>query len=287
MRAGYNFVSSEYFEVLGIPLKRGRNFTRQESDGAAAVVIVSEATAQRFWPNQNPIGQSLVIGKDDRGGSERAPIRGSAQVIGVAGDVIGGLIQDGIDRTCLYFSIGAQPGRMAVLLRFKGNVPEVRRFFASAVESVAPQAEWQFVPMKEVAFVTLFPFRAASMVAWLLGSVALILTLSGIYGVLSYLVSQRTKEIGIRMALGASTSAVLRSVLAQSFRLTATGAAIGLLLALGLSRLMAAHMEMINTFDWPAYVGGMALILFIALAAGYLPSRRAARVDPAVTLRAD
>jgi ABC-type antimicrobial peptide transport system permease subunit len=113
------------------------------------------------------------------------------------------------------------------------------------------------------------------------------LTLSGIYGVLSYLVSQRTKEIGIRMALGASTSAVLRSVLAQSFRLTATGAAIGLLLALGLSRLMAAHMEMINTFDWPAYVGGMALILFIALAAGYLPSRRAARVDPAVTLRAD
>jgi len=100
--------------------------------------------------------------------------------------------------------------------------------------------------MKEVALVTLLPFRAASMVAWLLGSVALILTLSGIYGVLSYLVSQRTKEIGIRMAVGASTSAILRSVLAQSFRLTATGAAIGLLLALGLC-VHGASMEMIDT----------------------------------------
>jgi predicted permease len=287
IHAGYNLVSPEYFGVLGIPLKRGRNFTRQESGGAAGVVIVSEATAQRFWPDHDPIGESLVVGTDDRGGTERSPNRGSAQVIGVAGDVIGGWIQDGIDRTCLYFPAGTRPGRMAVLLRFKGDVPEVRKHFASAVESVAPLAEWQFMPMKEVAVVNLFPFRAASMVAWLLGSVALILTLSGIYGVLSYLVSQRTREIGIRMALGASASAVLRGVLAQSFKLTAAGAAIGLVLALGLSAFMAAHVETINTFDWPAYTGGVALILFIALAAGYLPSRRAAQVDPAVTLRAD
>ena len=141
--------------------------------------------------------------------------------------------------------------------------------------------------MEEVAFTSLFAFHAASLVAWLLGGLALILTLSGIYGVLSYLVSQRTKEIGIRMALGASASAVLRSVLAQSFKLTALGTAIGVLAALGLSRYMAARMEMINTFDWTAYLGGVTVILLAALVAGYIPSRRAARVDPAVTLRAD
>ena len=227
------------------------------------------------------------FGQDDRSMSERYPNRDSVQVIGVAVDVMSGLIQDGIDTTCLYFPIGAQPGRLAVLLRFKGNMNEVRRRFASAVETVAPRADWRFVPMREVAAATLSPFKAASAVAWLLGGVALILTLSGIYGVLSYLVGQRTKEIGIRMALGASASTVLRSMLAESFRLTATGAGIGLLLALVLSVLMAARIETINTFDPPAYAGGAVLILIIGLAAGYVPSRRAARVDPAVTLRGD
>jgi predicted permease len=281
VRAGYNFVSPEYFEVFGIPLKRGRNFTRQENDSEAAVVIVSEATARCLWPNQEAIGQSIRIGRDD------AVKRGNVQVIGVAGDAISGWIHDGIDRTCLYFPIGSRPGRRTDLMRVRGGLPAARRQFAIAVESVAPTSEWHFVPMEEVAFTSLSPFRAASLVAWILGGLALILTLSGIYGVLSYLVSQRTKEIGIRMALGASASAVLRSVLAQSFKLTALGAMMGVLAALGLSHYMAARVEMINTFDWTAYLGGVTLILFAALAAGYIPSRRAARVDPAVTLRAD
>jgi predicted permease len=279
--AGYNFVSPEYFEVFGIPLKRGRNFTRQENDAEAAVVIVSEATAQRLWPNQDAIGQSIRIDRAD------AVKQGSVQVIGVAGDAISGWIHDGIDRTCLYFPLGSRPGGRTALVRVRGGFASARRQFAIAVESVAPQSEWHFVPMQEVAFTALFPFHAASFVAWLLGSIALLLTLSGIYGVLSYLVSQRTKEIGIRMALGASASAVLRSVLAQSFKLTAVGTAMGVLAALGLSRYMAARMEMINTFDWTAYLGGVSVILLAALAAGYIPSRRAARVDPAVTLRAD
>jgi predicted lysophospholipase L1 biosynthesis ABC-type transport system permease subunit len=208
-------------------------------------------------------------------------------VIGIVRDTISGWIHDGIDRTCLYFPVGSRPGRRTALVRVRGSLAAARRQFAIVAESVAPQSEWQFVPMQEVAFTALFPFHAASFVAWLLGGLALILTLSGIYGVLSYLVSQRTKEIGIRMALGASASAVLRSVLAHSFKLTALGTVTGVLAALGLSRYMASRMEMINTFDWTAYLGGVTLILLAALAAGYVPSRRASRVDPAVTLRAD
>jgi hypothetical protein len=91
----------------------------QESAAEAAVVIVSEATAQRLWPNQDPIGQSMLIGKDDRG--ERAPQRGNVQVIGVAGDAISGWIHDGIDRTCLYFPVGSRPGRRTALVRVRGG----------------------------------------------------------------------------------------------------------------------------------------------------------------------
>ena len=120
-----------------------------------------------------------------------------------------------------------------------------------------------------------------------LGGLALLLTLSGIYSVLSYLISQRTKEIGIRMALGATTRAVTRLVLQQSGRLALIGIAIGTVLALGVSRLFASHLVLINTFDLIAYSTAICLVAAAALAAAYFPSRRAARIDPLTTLRYD
>jgi ABC-type antimicrobial peptide transport system permease subunit len=121
----------------------------------------------------------------------------------------------------------------------------------------------------------------------LLGGLALALTLSGIYGVLSYLVTQRTKEIGIRMALGASIGAVTRLVMTQSMRLAAVGIGLGTALALGVSRLLAAHLVFINTFDLLAYAAGVFLVVAASLGAAYFPSRRAARIDPLTTLRYD
>jgi ABC-type antimicrobial peptide transport system permease subunit len=116
---------------------------------------------------------------------------------------------------------------------------------------------------------------------------ALLLTLSGTYGVLSYLVTQRTKEIGIRMALGASLGVVTRLVITQSMRLAVVGIGLGTALALGVSRFLASHLVFMNTFDVLAYSGGVLLVAGAALAAAYFPSRRAARIDPVTTLRYD
>ncbi len=134
---------------------------------------------------------------------------------------------------------------------------------------------------------SVYIFRVGSWVGSLLGGLALLLTLSGIYGVLSYLVTQRTKEIGIRMALGASIGAVTRLVVTQSMRLAVVGIGLGTLLALGVSRFLAAHLVFINTFDISAYTAGVSLVVAASLGAAYFPSRRAARIDPVTTLRYD
>jgi ABC-type antimicrobial peptide transport system permease subunit len=133
----------------------------------------------------------------------------------------------------------------------------------------------------------LYPFRMAAWIGSALGGLALVLTLSGIYGVLSYLITQRTKEIGIRMALGATTGGVIRLVLRQSGRLALIGIGLGTVLALVVSRLLASQMVLVNTFDLLAYSGGMLLVAAAALIAAYIPSRRAARIDPLTTLRYD
>jgi ABC-type antimicrobial peptide transport system permease subunit len=143
------------------------------------------------------------------------------------------------------------------------------------------------VPMDQALAMQIYPFRASSWVASALGGLALALSLSGIYGVMSYLVSQRTKEIGIRMALGASMSAVVRIVLSQSMRLAVMGIVIGAALGLGVSRLFASELQNVDTFDAVAYLGSIGVALIAALAAACVPSLRAARVDPMTALRCD
>jgi ABC-type antimicrobial peptide transport system permease subunit len=133
----------------------------------------------------------------------------------------------------------------------------------------------------------MYAFRAASMIGAALGGLALLLTLTGIYGVVSYFVTQRTKEIGIRVALGATTGTVVGLVLKQSLRLTAIGTVLGVGLAIGVSRLLASSLIFMRVFDGAAFSGGVLLVISTALAAGYIPSRRAAQIDPIQTLRYD
>ncbi len=141
------------------------------------------------------------------------------------------------------------------------------------------------VPMQQVVAALIYPFRVGFWVSSFLAGLALVLTFSGIYGVMAYLVSKRTKEIGIRIALGATTCDVLRTIMAQSLRVAALGMAAGVVLALAVSRMLASVLVVVNTFDFLGYIGGVALAAAAAAAASYLPARRAARVDPATTLR--
>jgi ABC-type antimicrobial peptide transport system permease subunit len=168
-----------------------------------------------------------------------------------------------------------------------GDAEVARRKLDAEIAQINPGAIDQIHRMDEFRAAGVYPFQAASWICACVGALALLLTLSGIYGVLSYLVTQRTKEIGIRVALGASTGSVTFLVLRQSMRLAAFGIAIGSVMALGVSRLFAAHLEGINMYDGVAYGGGVLLVIVASGAAAYFPSRRAARIDPTTTLRYD
>jgi predicted permease len=286
--AGTSTVSPEYFSILRISLVRGRNFTDEEAGARAPAVIISEATAQRFWPKQDALGRTLRIefDPDDPRCKETASYP-TARVIGIARNVSSGMASaDAPNAPCLYFPMRARSaGETSLLIRVKGDGELARRNLDRMFAQVAPGAIDTMVPMQEVVAALIYPFRVGFWVSSFLGGLALVLTFSGIYGVVAYLVSQRTKEIGIRIALGATTRDVLRTIMAQSLKVAALGMAAGVVLALAVSRMLASVLVVVNTFDFLGYIGGVALAAAAAAAASYLPARRAAPVDPATTLR--
>jgi predicted permease len=289
MPAGYNFVSPEYFSLLRIPLVRGRIFTSDEARAGEAVVVISAATARHFWPGDEPLGKTIVIPSKRQADrrSDRLPLYSSARVIGVAGDVVNGFAALGVDPTCLYFPTVAGTGLDSLLVATtRGNGAgslDVQR----ALDDVAPDAADQINPLSEIHDTMIYPFRVAFWLTGFLSGLAALFTVSGIYGVLSHLISQRTKEIGIRMALGAGHGAIVRMVTAQSMLFVAVGSAIGALLALLVAPVFANRVEAIRPYDIGAYLGALLLVAASALAASFYPVRRAVAVDPVTALRCD
>jgi ABC-type antimicrobial peptide transport system permease subunit len=172
-------------------------------------------------------------------------------------------------------------------VRVRGDAETARRTLDLDVERAVPGSLDQLHKLDDFIAAQAFPMRVAYWVSSAVGAIALLLTLSGIYGVLSYLVAQRTKEIGIRMSLGASRLAVVGLVLGQSARLAFIGLAIGSVFALAMTRVIASELQSILTFDLAAFSVGPALVIAASLVAAFLPARRAAKVDPVVALRQD
>jgi putative ABC transport system permease protein len=287
--AGYNFVSPEYFSLLRIPLVRGRLFSADEARAGADVVVISDATARRFWPGEEPLGKVIEIPSKRQADrrSTRLPTYSSAHVIGIVGDLISGLVAVGLDPSCLYFPTVAGSGPESLLVGVTRGKEAGRSDIRTALDQIAPDLADQINPLDEIRATTIYPFRIAFWIAGLLGGLAILLTVSGIYGVLSYLVSQRTKEIGIRMALGASGGAVVRMVVSQCMRFVAVGTAIGVALALIAAPVFANRVEAVQPYDATAYLGTVLLIVAAALGASFRPARRAVAVDPLWTLRCD
>jgi len=208
------------------------------------------------------------------------------RVIGIAHDVVNGYVGYGTDQTCIYFPNNLQtPG--VLFVRVKGDAEAARQKLDLALAASVPGAVDDIHTMDEILNAQLYPYRAVYWVASALDGLALLLTLSGIYGVLSYLVTQRTKEIGIRIALGASTGRVAGLVLPQSLKLAGTGTAIGAVAAVVVSRVLAAQadMPMFDSIDGVAFAMGTALVIAASACAACIPSRRAARIEPIATLR--
>ncbi|HET9401161.1 MAG TPA: ADOP family duplicated permease [Candidatus Acidoferrales bacterium] len=285
--AGYNFVSREHFDVFRITLTNGRNFTEDEDRAEAPVVIVSGSTAHKFWPGSNAIGQTLRIQPpplDSR--PDKIPQYEAVRVIGVARDVVNHSVLLGPDPTCIYFPTNANATFIPKLLvRVRGNIELARRSIQKLLDEHAPGAANQITPMEEVLEIQYLPFRLFAWISEALGGLALILTLAGIYGVISYLTAQRWREIGIRLALGASSRAVVRLVLSQSIRLTCLGLAIGTLIAFGVMRLVSAKIVLLASFDLRVYGLSIAVVLLAAALAGAIPARHASRFDPMSILR--
>jgi len=284
VRSAYNIVTPSYFSTLGITVVRGRVFTEDEARGRAPVALVSEATAARLWPRQNPIGQTIAVAVDDD--ARLRPYR-NATVIGVVRDVVPGWIGANPHDPEVYFAQPLAAPGAAVLVRVGGNVDAMRDRIDHALSSADSGAVQETHTLAASLAIGTYPFRAAYWVATAIGLIALALTITGIHGVMAYVVAQRKREFGIRLALGASPGAVVSIVLSHALRLAIIGFAAGATLALAASIGIASVLIGVSVLDPLGYVIGGSAVMLACVGASYLPSRRAGLVDPVEALRAD
>jgi predicted permease len=278
----------DYLSAMGIPLHRGRFFTQDDNEHAPAVIVIDESFAREYFPNQDPIGKRINIGI----------INTEPEIVGVVGHVKHwGLDTDGDAKHPIvaqaYMPLMQIPDQFwngppqgEVVVRTKGSpagmVPAIR----GAIEKMnGENVMYEAKPLEAIVADSLAARRFSMILLGVFAALALLLSSVGIYGVISYVVGQRTHEIGIRMALGAQRSHVLRLMLGEGMKMALLGVAIGVAAALGLTQLMASMLFGVSATD-PLTFCGVALVLTsVALAACYIPARRAMRVDPMVALR--
>ena len=269
-------VTAAYHRALGIPLKRGRFFEAGDRQGSAPVVIINEAVARRFFPGQDPLGQSLTAADADR------------TIVGIVGDIH----QTGLEAEPMpeiYLAL-AQSGRGAgeLIIRTSGDPYAVLPAVKSAVAQVLPDVPLRNVrTMDEVLERRVAQRKLNMLLLGLFGVLGLVISAVGIYGTLAYTVAQRTREIGVRMALGASRTSVVTMVLAHAGRLVALGLIIGGAGAWYLTAAANAFLFGLDARDARAFFAALAALAAAAALASAIPARRAASVDPAEALRAD
>jgi predicted permease len=290
----YKFVSSEYFSVLDIPVVRGRAFTPAERTSNLSVAIVSETTARALWPNAEAVGQVLHLDPDPT--SEARPVDGpplesrTFTVVGVVRDVAGFRIAP-MKRDVVYVPTSAAMPKTSLVARVHGDPEVARQTLLDRLTAIDPNMARQVGTMRTMARMDTYFLQIAFWLTVVLGGLALALTLSGLFSVLSYLVEQRTREIGVRMALGATTRDITRLVLSQSIRPVGVGLFIGGGAAAGLAALLLATPaaatigEIVHVLDPVAYAVSLLIIIVACLVAASIPATRAARLDPTQALR--
>jgi hypothetical protein len=283
----YTRVSAAYFGVLDIPILHGRSFSAAEAVTGAPLAIVSETLARELWAGKSGIDQILRLapGLRRREGSRDFTSYPMVKVIGVARDVNTGIMDTDISRRLIYLPTDEQDAGSFLLLRASGDPDLARQRIDQALMTSAPGGVERIIRLQQFLEGRAYPFRVASWIAAVLGTLALLLTASGMYGVLSYLVEQRVRDIGIRMALGATLPSIIGPVVLQSLRLASVGIVIGAVLAICASRVLASALIMMNTWDSAAYAGAFLIAGSACILASLVPSWRATRVDPISTLR--
>lgn len=277
--ADWNVVEPGYFRTLRLPLVRGRDFAATDTAASQPVAIINEALARLCWRGQDAIGRQLEWRRTE------GPLR--VTVIGVTADAQ--LVSLGTPAApTIYVPFTQQfSSRMRLVVHTTGNrsaIPQVR----ALVREMNPNLPiTEAMPLCEVTAAGLIPQRIAAAVAGSLGTVALLLAAIGIFGVTSYAVTHRTREIGIRMALGADNNAVLGLMLRQGLTLAVIGVGVGLATGAAATRVIESLLFGVSALDPATFAGASVLFLIVTLAASYVPARRATKVDPIAALRAE
>jgi putative ABC transport system permease protein len=285
---GENFINADervvgghYFEAMQIPLRKGRLFNEQDTPDKPMVIVIDEFMAQELWPNQDPIGKRITF-------LDFGPKPLLATVVGVVGRVRQYTL-DSDSRIAIYVSQSQYTGRANSIVVRSENDPAsltaaVRKELHE-LDSDLPM--YRVLTMEQHVAESLARRRFSTVLLGVFAAFALALATIGIYGVMSYLVSQGTREIGIRMALGASQSGILKLILKQGMVLASCGVCLGVLGAVVFSRLVSGLLYGIRASDPLTFIAVAVLLGLVALLASYVPARRAARIDPMVSLRCE
>jgi predicted permease len=289
----YEFVSPEFFSVLDIPVVQGRTFTPTERSSALSLAVVSETAARTLWPNGNAVGQVVRLDPEPASDASRGePTLESRTftVVGVVRDVAGFRIAP-FKPAAVYVPTSAAMARTSLIARVHGDPELARQALLNRLTAIDPNMARQVVTMRTLARMDTYFLQIAFWLTVSLGALALALTVSGLFSVLSYLVEQRGREIGVRMAVGATTRDITRLVLSQSFRpvgvglLTGGGAALAMAVALRATPAAGTIGHIVDVLDPAAYIASLLVIVAACLAAAAIPAARAARLDPVETLR--
>ena len=286
----YKFVSGAYFDVMGIPIVRGRSFTAAERD-EQPVVIVSESTARTLWPNRDAVGETFRLETDVNASPKDEPPLPARMVtvVGVSRDVAGFRFSDARPAG-VFVPTSLDVPKTRAMARVTGDPDQARQTLLDRLSRIDPNMG-MIVTMRTVARLERVSLSVAFWVALILGSLAVLLTVSGLFSVLSYLVEQRTREIGVRMALGASSRKVAQLMLWQTARpvmyglLAGAGLAASVATALLATEFGAFISQIVHVADPIAYAGSLLVVVAACLVATWIPASRAARVDPMRALR--
>jgi predicted permease len=277
LSVGYTVVSPGYFGSMQTPLLRGRDFSESDRTGNPRVAIINETAAQRLWPNADPVGRRLSLGRTN-------PVL--YQVIGVARD--GKYISlSEPPRAFLWFPLGQfYEQRMTLLVRTTGESQKVIGSVREAVKTLEPNLPLASVmTMNQHLTWALWAPQMGALVSTAFSILAMLLAMLGIYSIIAYAVNQQTKEIGIRLALGAQSRSIVAYIAVQGMKLVLTGVLIGLALAFAFTRLLASLLYGVSVIDPLIFASAIVILISIGFLASYLPARRATKVDPLVALR--
>jgi putative ABC transport system permease protein len=276
-------VSPEYFHVLGMTLLRGRLFVDQDLEDTPSIAVINQAAARTYWPNQDPVGKRV---RSSDGVGRGGP--GWTTIVGVIADArTESLADPGIPQ--IYLDIYQRPAKfLALYLRGKVDPAAIAAQVRTQVQSVDPNLPvFHAQTLDEVLSSSLSVRRFSMEMVALFAATALLLASLGIYGTISYVVNEQSREIAIRLALGAQRSDILRMVLRQGLTLAAVGAGVGLVGALIVSHLMAGLLYGVSPYDLSTFAGVTGVLTAVAIAASYVPALRAMRLDPITTLHSE